>query len=162
MSGLWNPYKGNVKPKMSYQDKCWFFLVISIRMTFHNVQGLGHLVLSDKIFGTHITAIHECDFKSGHHVLYHHFACMPTTEIRKELDVTWNLGAVQWGRSISRPYIDTFQKHISPPSQASFACKEYLSQLVTTFTDENIFIYSVFSIFLGQGQSDPDEPAYWN
>ena len=47
----------------------FLFQIISIRMTFHDVQGVGHSVLSDKILGTHITPIHERDFKSEHRVL---------------------------------------------------------------------------------------------
>lgn len=43
-------------------------------------------MLSDQIFGAHIMPTHECDFKSEDRVLYYHFAYMPTTKIRKELE----------------------------------------------------------------------------
>lgn len=124
MRGHWNQCKGNVKPKMRYQDKCWSSsFQILIRMTFHNVQGLGRSMSSDKIFGTHITPVYECDFKSEHRVLYHHFAYMPTTKIRKELER--NLMWTEIGEPCSegRAFPDHkwahFQKHILP----SFLCQ---------------------------------------
>lgn len=170
MSGHWNRYKGNVKPKMRYQDKCWAssFQIISIRMTFHNVQGLGHSVLSDKIWGTHIMPIHERDFKSEHHVLCHHFAYIcPQQRLGRNLERTWC--ALKFGgHAVRVEHFQTINRHVfrstsSPPFPASFAFEESLSGSGTTFTDENIFhLLSVSPIFLGQVQSNPDEPASLN
>lgn len=46
------------------------FQIVNISFTFHNVQGLGYLVLSDKICYMHMTSIHDCNFNSGHNVLF--------------------------------------------------------------------------------------------
>lgn len=68
----WTLYRRNMKRRWAIRTKAGssYFHIVNISITFHNVQSLRDSALSNRIFRTHITTIHESSFKSGHNVLF--------------------------------------------------------------------------------------------
>ena len=118
-------------------------------------------------FSTPITPIHGCNFKSRHNVLFQCFAYLPTTIIRKKLEINlvcpgiWGYSSILYTGPLSEPRPPLV--HSSPVLLLRNPC----SRLLTTLTDENIFHLSTvfffcFFLILGQVQSNPDEPGSLN